>query len=307
MIVTSLDSRPYFAVRQAFDAPWPGPRGPEVILRSANLQATIYPEDGCRMTSLVGFGYELLRPWTPQRRAFQYGSFPMMPWVGRTENGILRFAGKDYQLPVNKAPHAMHGMACFGPWRIDEATADTLVCSFDLGDPWPWTGRATQRFHLHDDALDVAVTVATDGETFPAAAGWHPWFRKWLGNPGEAEIIVDGPAAEQLRVDFAADWQEEMGANEIPTGRRIAPRPGPWDDGFGFDGPMRARMTWPGRIGLDMSSPASSMVLYDKQPDTTCVEPLSAPPNGVNTRPHLVTPADPLVIATRWEIRSLAG
>ncbi|SBW12177.1 Aldose 1-epimerase [uncultured Alphaproteobacteria bacterium] len=298
MAVSELS--PYLAVRAAFDAPWPGPRGPRIVLRNADLAVTIHPEDGCRMTSLTAFGFELLRPWMPQRRAFQYGCFPMIPWVGRMAGGRLRCGGADYRLPVNKPPHALHGMACFGPWRIVETSPEAAECAVDLGDPWPWPGVATQRFELRSDTLTISLSVAAERDSFPAAAGWHPWFRKWLGDDA-------GPAAEKLAVAFSADWQEEPGDDELPTGRRIAPRPGPWDDCFGFVGPMSARLVWPDRLRLDMSSPAHAMVVYDKQPDAACVEPLSGPPNGVNTQPFPVSPGAPLVVTTRWKIARLGG
>lgn len=112
-------------------------------------------------------------------------------------------------------------------------------------------------------------------------------------------------ADEQLRVTFNANWQEEPGDNELPTGRRIAPRPGPWDDCFGFDNGMSAELLWPGKVRLAMSSKAPSMVVFDKQPDAACVEPLSGPPNCVNTAPTVVMKDAPLFIESRWEITSL--
>ncbi|ABD86612.1 aldose epimerase [Rhodopseudomonas palustris] len=284
----------YQTVRRAFDAPWSGPRGPQVLLRDGDLTATIYPHDGCRMTSLTAFGLELLRQWTPDRRAFQYGCFPMVPWVGRLGSGRLQFGERSWQLPVNKPPHALHGMACFAPWRIGATSASSAEFHFDLGDPWPWQGSVTQRYELAGNTLTIALKISTAGDSFPAAAGWHPWFRKGL-----SETATD---AEKLHIGFTADWQYAPGSDELPSSERIAPRPGPWDDCFGFDGPMRAELLWPGQVRLDMTSPASSMVVYDKQPDAACVEPLSGPPNGVNTAPQLVSTASDLVTITQWAI-----
>ena len=298
----SFDPNPYFAVRQAFDAPWPGPRGPRVDLRCGEHAVTVYPEDGCRMTSLTACGFELLRQWNPNRRAFQYGCFPMVPWVGRMRAGRLNFAGKEHQLPVNKPPHALHGMACFGAWRTlvaDEAVAEF---EFSLGQPWPWGGRVTQRIELADDALKMTLSISTDGETFPAAAGWHPWFAKWIGDAAYVAKAPIGAANEQLQIAFAADWQEEGGADELPTGRRIAVRKGPWDDCFGFNDGVRASLRWPGKVGLDVTSPASRLVVFDKQADATCVNPMSGPPDGVNTCPRQVTRNDPLVLSAVWRI-----
>jgi aldose 1-epimerase len=63
---------------------------------------------------------------------------------------------------------------------------------------------------------------------------------------------------------------------------------------------MSASLLWPGKLRLDMTSSAPSMVVYDKQPDAACVEPLSGPPNGLNTAPRLATSIDPVVVTTRW-------
>jgi aldose 1-epimerase len=299
-MTTSPDDAAYLAVRKAFDAPWPGPRGARVELVAGDLSATIHPADGCRLASFTVGGVELMRGWTPERRAFQYGCFPMVPWVGRMRDGRLAFQGKTHALPVNKPPHAMHGMACFAPWQIVRTGPRAAEFVLPLEDPWPWKGHVVQCFELTEEALQITLSVCSGGAEFPAAAGWHPWFRKWLGETGDGG---EGSEAEKLHIAFSAAWQEEPGDDELPTGRRGAVRPGPWDDCFGFTGPMHARLDWPGRFGLDISSAASSMVVFDKKPDAACVEPLSGPPDGINTCPAIVTPATPLVVKTSWNIK----
>ncbi|WP_159565420.1 aldose 1-epimerase [Budvicia diplopodorum] len=299
-----LDTNPYLAVRQAFDAPWDGPKGPKVILNNSQISLAVYPEDGCRMTSLNAFGYELLRQWNPARRAFQYGCFPMIPWVGRMGNAVLNYASKAYSLPMNKPPHALHGMACFGPWQTISVTPEVAEFSVELEQPWPWKGQVVQRFELDSTGLTITLTVKTAGEAFPAAAGWHPWFAKWTGDTDYVAVAPIGEATDKLKVSFDADWQEEPGDNELPTGKRIAPRPGPWDDCFGFNQGMSASLVWPGKVRLSMSSETSSMVVFDKQPDAACIEPLSGPPNCVNTAPIIVMVDKPLVISTRWELNT---
>ncbi len=301
-MTTNFDPNPYLAIRQAFDAPWPGPRGPRIALRRGDLAATIYPDDGCRITSLRARGFELLRQWNPNRRAFQYGCFPMVPWVGRLRAGRLCFAANEYPLPVNKPPHALHGMACFAPWRTLFADESVAEFEFTLGQPWPWAGRVRQRIALGEDALTTTLTISTDGEEFPAAAGWHPWFAKWIGDAAYVATAPVGAAGDQLQLAFAADWQEEPGADELPSGRRIAVRSGPWDDCFGFNDGVRASLHWPGKMTLEVTSPASRLVVFDKQADAACVNPMSGPPDGVNTCPRLVIRNDPLVLSAVWRI-----
>jgi aldose 1-epimerase len=304
-MIDQFDVDPYLAVRHASAAPWPRPRGPRIDLAAGDLTASIHPLDACRLTSLTAYGNELMRQWTPQRRAFQYGSFPMVPWVGRMGNGLLHFDGGEYHLPVNKPPHALHGMACYGPWDILAVTDTTAEFGFRLAEPWPWPGVAKQQFELTPEALVTTLTVETDDAPFPAAAGWHPWFTKWTGTPEDVAHAPIGAPSDELRIHFAADWQEEQGDDELPTGRRIAPCPGPWDDAFGFDTTMNATLTWPGRARLVLTSPATSMVAFTTQPDAACVEPLSGPPNGINTDQRIVTASQPLVISARWALDAL--
>jgi len=54
-----------------------------------------------------------------------------------------------------------------------------------------------------------------------------------------------------------------------------------------------------------MTSPATSMVVYTPEPDAACVEPLSGPPNGINTDQRVIIPSEPLVISTRWALTAL--
>lgn len=303
--MTQLDPDPYLAVRQSAGAPWPGPRGPRIDLRAGSLGASVYPLDGCRLTSFTVGDDELIRQWTADRGAFEYGSFPMVPWVGRVRDGILTVDGREHHLPVNLPPFSLHGMAFFAPWTTVDVSVTTATFAFTLTDPWPWPGRVTQRFELTPEALETFLTVETDGPPFPGAAGWHPWFTAWTGTSRQVAEERVGDSADELVIDFSADWQEERGDDGLPTGRRIPQQPRPWDDAFVFDSGVRATLTWPRRVELEMTSPATSLVVYTTEPDAVCVEPQTGPPNGVNTHPRMVTSDDPLTTSTRWAPRPL--
>lgn len=282
------------ALQQAFDTPWPGPTGDRVSLQKGNICIQVYPQDGARMTSLQAFGYEVLRQWEPQRKAFQYGCFPMVPWAGRLGNATLNIGEQRYRLPANKPPHALHGMACYSSWEILEKTADRLRLRMQLDSPWPWRGEVQQTLVLAEDGLVLRLEIDSGSDAFPASAGWHPWFVKHLNSP---------PESEALQLLFHADWQEEPGSDELPTGNRIAPRQGPWDDCFGFYNGLEVGLKWPGQLTMLMNSTAQSLVVFDKQPDATCVNPLTQAPNEINRAPQFVRPGAPLVIETSWQFR----
>ncbi|MEV7417819.1 aldose 1-epimerase [Streptomyces sp. NPDC089919] len=257
-------------------------------LTAGGVDVVVDQGNGCRISSLRIDGTELLR------QGDHYGAFPMVPWCGRVREGRFRNGAAEHQLPLNSPPHAIHGYGRESAWKQVRHEAREAAFVYDLRDPWPYSGRVTQTVELTEESLTLAMGVETYGDSFPAQAGWHPWFLRRLAE-GE----------EEVRVDFAPAWQEERGADHLPTGRRIDPLPGPWDDCFGMPDGVAVTLTWPGRLELKVTSRAEWVVVYDEQAEAVCVEPQSGPPNGLNTLPRLVTPVDPLEVATTWTWRRL--
>ncbi|MTE19837.1 aldose 1-epimerase [Streptomyces sp. TRM43335] len=257
-------------------------------LRAGDAEVTIDPRNGCRLSSLRIGGTEVLR------QGERYGSFVMVPWCGRTRQGRFLNGGERYQLPVTAGEHAIHGTVRDVPWRMVRGDERTAAFYRDLTDPWPWSGRVTQVVELAEDGSGLTLTlgVETVEDSFPAQAGWHPWFLRNLGRGGG-----------DVELDFSPAWQEERGADHLPTGRRVEPRPGPWDDCFGMPDGVDVTLTWPGELELRVTSRAEWAVVYDEQPEAVCVEPQTGPPNGLNTHPRLVTPIDPLEVSTTWSWR----
>ncbi|MEU2083035.1 aldose 1-epimerase [Streptomyces albus] len=257
-----------------------------VVLAARGTEVTVEPQHGCRLASLRVGGTELLR------QGPKYGSFVMAPWCGRTAQGRFRNGGEMYQLPLNNGPHAIHGTVRDAVWRQAPGTTATKAAfTYDLTDPWPWEGRVTQVVELAEDgsSLTLKLAVETFDVSFPAQAGWHPWFLRNLGQGGG-----------DVRIDFSPEWQEERGDDHIPTGKRIDPRPGPWDDCFGMPGGVDVTLTWPEELRLRIASRAEYVVVFDEPEEAVCVEPQSGPPNGLNSHPRQVTPLDPLELTTTW-------
>ncbi|MFB9387965.1 aldose 1-epimerase [Streptomyces coeruleoprunus] len=258
----------------------------EIRLAAGDVELTVTPANGCRISSLRVGGTELLR------QGERYGCFPMVPWCGRTARGTFLNGATVHHLPLNSPPHAIHGTGRDTAWHTARADKAEAVFTYDLAEPWPYPGRVTQTFALTEDSLTLQLGVETYGDSFPAQAGWHPWFLRTLGG-------------SEVTLDFAPAWQEERGEDHLPTGRRIDPLPGPWDDCFGMPDGVDVTLTWPERLELKVTSRAPWVVVYDEQEAAVCVEPQSGPPNGLNTEPRLVTPIDPLEIATTWTWRRL--
>ncbi|MFD4830274.1 aldose 1-epimerase [Streptomyces uncialis] len=262
----------------------------EITLTAGDAEVTVRPGDGGRIGSLKVGGTELLR------QGEHFGSFPMVPWCGRIRDGRFRDGADVHQMPLNAAPHAIHGTARDGAWRTarHSRTADRAVITHELADPWPYPGLVTQVVELAPGSLTLTLAVETYGSSFPAQVGWHPWFNRRLA-----------PDAGTVRIDFAAAWQERRGADHLPTGERIDPLPGPWDDCFGMPDGVDVTLTWPGQLALNITSREPWVVVYDEQEAAVCVEPQTGPPDGLNTAPRLVTPVSPLEATTTWTWTSL--
>ncbi|MEU4039629.1 aldose 1-epimerase [Streptomyces collinus] len=258
----------------------------DITLTAGDAEVSVRPGNGGRIGGLRIGGVELLR------QGERYGCFPMVPWCGRIREGRFMDGATVRQMPLNSPPHAIHGTARDGDWHTARTSADEAVITHDLTDPWPHRGRVTHVVALAEDSLTLTMSVEAYDDSFPAQIGWHPWFNRSLGG-------------EDVQLDFKPAWQEERGADHLPTGNRLDPRPGPWDDCFGMPGGVDVTLTWPGQLELRVTSREEWVVVYDEQAEAVCVEPQTGPPNGLNTLPRLVTPLEPLEASTTWSWRRL--
>ncbi|MFF4015287.1 aldose 1-epimerase [Streptomyces sp. NPDC001843] len=258
----------------------------DFALSAGDAEVTLRPAHGGRVGGLKVAGLELLR------QGDRFGCFPMVPWCGRIREGRFLDGATVHQMPLNSPPHAIHGTARDGAWRVARAGDGEAVLTYDLVEPWPFSGRVTQAVTLTEDSLTLTMSVETYDSSFPAQLGWHPWFNRNLGG-------------QDVRLDFDPAWQEERGDDHLPTGNRVDPGPGPWDDCFGMPGGVDVTLTWPGQLELKVTSREEWVVVYDEQDAAVCVEPQTGPPNGLNTLPRLVTPLEPLEATMTWNWRRI--
>ena len=274
-----------------------------VALRAGDARLTVDPRQGGRMASLRIGEREVLRTegWGP----INWGCYPMAPFAGRLRDGRFTFRGRDVQLPLNLPPHAIHGTVFERPWEVDSRADDHLVLTIDLGPAWPFRGSVTQSVRLEPGGLDATLTLEAD-EAMPAALGWHPWFRRSLGDGPDGR----DPTSPEVDLVVDATWMYERGGDGLPTGALIAPRPRPWDDAFtGLRTSPIVR--WPGTLEIELSSTAAIWVVYDQPVEGVCVEPETAPPDAFNLaaatgeEPDIADPDHPMTATMAWRWRDL--
>ena len=141
-----------------------GPAGVTSRLVAGDVSAAVDPLAGGRLASLVVADRERLvtRP-DPSALlpAITWGSFAMLPWVGRMRDGLLSWRGRSVQLPRDFGRHAIHGTTYDRPWDVVAATDRSieLGCRLGLSERWPFAAEARQRIALDADGIDLRVEV----------------------------------------------------------------------------------------------------------------------------------------------------
>jgi len=285
-----------------------------IRLTSGEVTAAVDPAAGGRLASIVIAGRErLVTEPDPSATlpAITWGSFAMLPWVGRMRGGRLDWRGTSAQLPRDFGAHAIHGTTYDQPWDVlaaDERSVD-LGCRLGRSERWPFAAEARQRIDLRSDAISLRIEVRAE-EPMPVAAGWHPWFRREADEP----LIVTVPAPTVLEttddliptgsvipVDATTDLR---GSHEIGD-RRL-------DHAYvGVEGPCL--IVWPDLELTIEAQPLGSVVVYSPA-GSICLEPESAWPDAIHLD-GLGLPAGLVALAagetfrleTRWSWRASGG
>ena len=254
-----------------------------IILTSENIQCTIDPQSGGRVSSLIAHGRELLVTQNGETNLQRWGCYPMAPYAGRVRNGRFSFNSQNHQLKVNLSPNAIHGTVFDRPCKVVESSSKSVTMQIGLGSQFGFNGSVTQTISLERNVLSFVIELHTTDAQMPGQVGWHPWFAR----PCRLES-----AFEKMYV------RDEFG---IPTGARIEPIAPPYDDCF--TGSQHApRIIFDEAITVTIDSDCSHWVIYDQTNHAICVEPQSGPPDGFNLEPLVITPTTPLTKFMRLSI-----
>jgi aldose 1-epimerase len=233
-----------------------------IELRAGTAVCTVSPTEGGRVATLNTGSTDLIVGPDPSLPATGWGSFPMVPWAGRIRNGRFTFDGVEYSMPINFAPHAIHGTGFEQSWDVaaSDATSVALTCRLQ----WELGGESEQLIQLTDQSLTCTLAVRAGDRPMPCSLGWHPWFVK----PEHVDLRFE---RMYLRDD-----------DYITDGRFVSPPPPPpWDDCFA--GPLATPRLRIGGVDVSISSECDYWVVYDMPAYATCVEPQTALPDAFNS------------------------
>ena len=219
----------------------------EIHLGGASFGCSVDALRGARLSSLRLDGRERLVGYTRGAPTTSWGAYPMVPYAGRVRAGQFVHAGTTHQLPLNFGQHAIHGSVFDTAWSIVDQSPKHAVLVSPLGKRWPFSGHIVHEVALDESEQSImcTLTVSTTSDSMPAQVGWHPWFLR--------------PAT--LEIDFAEMYVRDE--QYIPSGRRITPPPGPWDDCF--VGARRSpTIVFADDARITVESDCDHWVIYDK-------------------------------------------
>lgn len=282
--------------------------------------------DGCDL--LQGYG-----------RAGESGPAPLSanvvlaPWPNRTRDGEFMVAGRRHSLPVNEPDrdNAIHGFVDDAVWTVTSSGDDTVTLSIDPGayPGWPWPLHMEVTYLVAADGLSAEFLLRNDSpERIPAACGFH-LYPSALGAPVD-ECTLTAPEHGVLPLDD----------RNLPSGPEIADREDAGENAALPDPetPMAGRLLdhclhvpGTGPVVFTLRDTGGRGVLLETSPElrwfqvftpdeawgmpypgqpagrAVAVEPMTAPPDALNSGTDLTWLEPGEALTCRWAVRVLDG
>ena len=139
----------------------------------------------------------------------------LVPWPNRIRDGAYEFEGRHLQLPLTEPEqrNAIHGLARWLPWRVDQRGESSATLGLDLpAQPgYPFQLELSVEYQLNAGGLKVTQTATNVGrEPCPYGSGAHPYLSAAPGLVDDWELTV--PADTALVTD---DRQIPVGATPV--------------------------------------------------------------------------------------------
>ena len=289
---------------------------PEVTLRRvADHEVTaIITASGAAIRRLEVDGRPLLKSFEPAHRPPGAANIVLAPWPNRVADATFTFNGVTHQLDVTEPErgHALHGFTWGRIFSIEEHMDDSATLRTVLGpEPgWPWQIELTVMYTLTDTGIDGAMTARNitpaedDHGPAPCALGVHTY------------LDPQGAPLDECTLHHTIEERQPLDSRNIPASPRepwpASPMPmnGVWLDDAGIDSvkrPRVARLVSKGGYGVELEASISmpwTQVFTSPQRELA-VEPMTAPPNALNSGEDLTVLAPGERMSVSWSVRAI--
>jgi len=248
----------------------------------------------------------------------------LAPWPNRVRDGRWLLDGAVQQLDITepKRGGALHGLLEFAEYEVRER-ADASITLGAVIHPqhgWPFLLDTWVRYEVSAEGLTATHGARNLGERrAPYAAGTQPYPR--IGANDVADLVLTVPADEYLEVDERLDpiaWHPVSGGTDLRGGVRVGD--------LELDTAFRA-LTPAGGVTATLTAPDGSRLevwqddewrylqvfttpIFPKADGlgtAVAIEPMTAPPDALNSGDHLVWLAPGESYEGSWGFRYVAA
>lgn len=249
----------------------------------------------------------------------------LVPWPNRVAGATWSHAGMRQQLEVTEPArgNAIHGLVRREDWNVVESAAAAVTLAVEIGEVqgWPFPFRTTVRYALEDDrGLTVTHTVHNTGnEEMPFGVGTHPYPRPGGIDVDDCELRLAAgsvlPVDQEIMVPDGEPMPVAGTELDFRAGRPL--RSVELDTAFGdcepgADGLVRHAVTH-AHGGVELWAQACFRWVQVFTPPefpgkgarAVAIEPMTCPPDALNSGTDLITVAPGETWTGRWGIRAL--
>lgn len=297
------------------------PTGRQFELVAGHTRAVV-TEVGAGLRGLWVGGRALVETFDEDARPPRGAGCVLVPWPNRTRAGRWRWNGADQQLALTEAGagNAIHGLLRHVLYRPGEHTvgAVTLHAVVPPQPGWPVPLDTAVRFALDADGLTVTHTVRNVGhDAVPFGVGAHPYLRVGDADVDDCVLTLAGATTVPLEAGLPTGPERPVPPElDLRGGRRVGELD--LDHAFGgcapAEGDTRVRhgLAAPGGEVTELwAEPAFGYAQVFTPPDlvghgrAVAVEPMTCPPDALNTGVGLVTLAPGETWRGSWGVRAL--
>lgn len=249
---------------------------------------------------------------------------PLIPWPNRLADGRFSFGGQTHQVALTEPEkhNAIHGLLRWRNWEAVERSEDHVLMATRLypTDGWPFTLDVTVLYTLGDEGLTVETCARNiTGGICPYACGQHPYL-----SPGPEARVDDCTLQLTASTRILTDQERQLPTGTEPVEGtdydfRSPRRIGGLEVDYAFtdlerDGDGRAwiRLGCPDRHTVELWADDAYPVLEIYTADTLVpprrrrglgAEPMTCPPNALQTGESIVRLQDGEKHLSRWGVR----
>ena len=296
------------------------PTGEQYEIVSGDVRAVVI-EVGAGLRALVHGERHLVETFAEDARPARGMGAVLVPWPNRTAKGRWRWDGADQQLALTEpdAGNAIHGLLRHVLYRVGERSdeAITLRAVVPPQPGWPVALDTAIRYAVDGEGLTVTHTVRNVGlAPVPFGVGAHPYLR--AGDTPTDDCVLTVAATTTIPLDGG-----------LPTGPATAVPPAldlrggrpvkelDLDNAFGGVAPadgdthIRHHLAAPDGTTELWADPVFGYVQVFTPPDlvgrgrAVAVEPMTCPPDALNSGDGLITLAADASWSGSWGIRHL--